>query len=149
MLNKKMVMFSGILLLIAGIVLSGLLPETEFLHAPFQLLVLATVLLSVYMQVKDIIIIVMIAVIVVLVMSTFGIINQTHQILLETGAIILVLFTMGHYETGHKGESQKLTVISNYKQKEVENIQAETAVLNQENHEISEKIKEIRKIFGQ
>jgi cation transport ATPase len=147
MLNKKLVMTAGILLLVLGIVLSGVLPESEFFHVPFQLLVLAVVMLSVHMSIKDILIVVMIAIIVIWGITSFNIIEMKFQLMLETGTLILVLFALGNYETGHKEERQKIHVISNYKKREVDNVRAGIEALNAENHGISEKIKEIRKLF--
>jgi predicted membrane protein len=148
MLNKKTVMVSGVIILLLGIVLSAVLPEAVFLHAAFQLLVVAVVLLSAYMSVKDILIVVLIAVSVVLGMGFFEIIQQVPQLMFETGTIIMVLLVLEFYENGHKEEHHRVTVISNYKKNEVDNLKVSLEALNAENHVINENIKEIRKILG-
>ena len=145
MSDKKTSLILSIILLAAAIALSALLPENEFMHAPFQLVVIAVILLAVHMQMKDIIIIVMLVSAVIWGLAFYEVVGQTRQLIAENAVIFAVSLVLGLYETGYREEKHRLVVVANYKKKESEDLRGEIAAMNLENHNIMEKIKEYKK----
>jgi hypothetical protein len=149
MSNKNITMMVSFLLIIAGISLTAVIPEQMFLHVPFQLMIIAVILLSVHMNAKDIIILLFISSAVVWGMFYFDIIKNTQPLILETAVLFASGFILGIYETNFKDEKHKLNVVWNYKKKETEVLRAEIQALTAENHRITENIKDLKKYFAQ
>jgi len=147
MSDKKSVIFISVLIIIASLAMSAFLPESAAMHAPFQMIVIAVILLYIHMQMKDIIIIVMLSSAVMWGLAFYEIVIQTPQLIAENAVIFAVSFVLGIYETGYRDEKRRLTVVANYKKKEADAMKTEIAELNRENHEITEKIKEYKKFF--
>jgi hypothetical protein len=147
MSDKKLILVFSLLLIAIAIALTAFLPENEFMHAPFQMIVISVILLSIHMQMKDIIIIVMLVSAVIWGLAFYEVIGQTHQLIAENAIIFAVSLVLGLYETGYREEKHKLVVVANYKKKETETLRNEITALNAENHSIMEKIKEYKKYF--
>ena len=143
-------MVVSFLIIIAGIVLTALLPEEMFLHVPFQLMIIAVILLSVHMNARDIIILLLITSIVVWGISIYyEVLKNTLPLALETVVLFASCLMLALYETNYKEEKHKLNVVWNYKRKETELLKAEIQALTAENHKITESIKEYKKYFAQ
>ena len=149
MSNKNMTLFVSFLIIICALCLTRLIPERLFLHAPFQMIIIATILFSVHMNVKDIIILLFISCAVVWVMDYYEIIENTRQLILETAVLFASGIILGIYGKNYKDEKNRLNVVWNYKVKETEIIRAEIQALTAENHRITENIKEFKKYFAQ
>ncbi len=149
MSNKNITLILAFVLVICAIGLTAVIPEKLFLHVPFQLMIIAVVLLSLHMNARDIVILLLISSGVVWGMSRYDIIKNVNQLYLEIGVLFLSSFILGIYETNYKDEKHKLNVVWNYKKKETENLKAEIQELTAENHRITESIKEFKKYFAQ
>jgi hypothetical protein len=144
-----MTLLLAFILVICAIGLTAVIPENLFLHVPFQLMIIAVVLLSLHMNVRDIVILLLISSGVMWGMSRYDIIRNVNQLYLEAGILFLSGFILGIYETNYKDEKHKLNVVWNYKKKETENLKTEIQELTAENHRITESIKEFKKYFAQ
>lgn len=150
MSDKKLTMVVSFLIIIAGIALTALLPEELILHVPFQLMIIAVILLSVHMNARDIIILLLITSIVVWGISLYyEVLKNTMPLALETVVLFASCLILALYETNFKEEKHKLNVVSNYKKKESEILRAEIQAMTAENHKITESIKEFKKYFSQ
>lgn len=149
MSNKKITMFVSFVLVICAIGLTAIIPEELFLHVPFQLIIIAVALLSVHMNAKDIIILLLISSVVMWGMSRYEIIKNVNALYLEIAVLFASGFILGIYESNYKDEKHKLNVVWNYKKKETDNIKTEIQALTAENHRIMESIKELKKYFAQ
>ena len=149
MSNKNLTLILAFVLVICAIGLTAVIPEHLFLHVPFQLMIIAVVLLSLHMNARDIVILLMISTGVIWGMSRYDIIKNVNQLYLEAGILFLSSFILGIYETNYKDEKHKLNVVWNYKKKETETLKTEIQELTAENHRITESIKEFKKYFAQ
>jgi hypothetical protein len=109
--------------------------------------VLAVIILSMHMPMKDIFIIIMVSSCVVWGMGFFDIIRQMHQLMAETGVILLSGLALGWYELSYKKEKSGRDTIINYKKSEIEGLISVNAKLNKENHDLTEELKNMRKFF--
>ncbi|MCE5299337.1 MAG: hypothetical protein LLG37_00485, partial [Spirochaetia bacterium] len=80
-------------------------------------------------------------------MTQMNIFEQLNQLILETGVLVAVTMVLGWYESIYKEEHHKKSLVCNYKKEEIEELRKKIAVLNADNHEISEKTRDIRKSF--
>ena len=145
--NKKIMTYAAYAIIAAAILLTAFTPEAGFMHVWYQAAVLAVILLSVYMSMKDVVIIILISSCVVWGMGFFDIIKQMHQLMLETSIILLSGLALGWYEMNYKKEKTGHTTIINYKKSEIDGLAAKIAALNRENHNLTEELKNMRKYF--
>jgi hypothetical protein len=145
--NKNILTYAAYAIIAAAILLTAFTPEAKFLHIWYQLAVLAVIMLSVFMSMKDVVIIILISSCVVWAMGFFDIIRQMHQLMLETSIILLSGRALGWYEMSYKKEKTGQDMIINYKKSEIEGLASKIAVLNKENHNMTEELKNMRKFF--
>ncbi len=145
--NNKLLLAISILAIIAGTALTAVMPEKKFFHIWYQTLVLAVIMLSIFMSIKDIIIIIMLSSCVVWGMGFFEIVTGLHQLILETAIILASGSALGWYELDYKKEKQKQDAIVEYKKNEISGLTKKVSDLNRENHTVAEELKNVRKIF--
>jgi hypothetical protein len=145
--NKNLMTYAAYALIAAAVLLTAFTPEARFMHVWYQAAVLAVIMLSVFMSMKDVVIIILVSSCVVWGMGFFDIIRQMHQLMLETSVILLSGLALGWYEMNYKKEKTSQATIINYKKSEIEGLAAKIAVLNRENHGLTEELKNMRKYF--
>lgn len=145
--NKSMITAVSFAVLAAAVLLTALLPEKKFFHVWYQLAVLSVIILSMYMPMKDILIIVMLSSCVVWSMGFFDVLKQMHQLMLETAVILLSCVALGWYEQNYKKEKGSQDTIISYKKGEIDGLAAKIAGLSNENHRLTEELKSMRKYF--
>jgi hypothetical protein len=147
MRNKNLVIGLSFIIIIAAITLTAMLPEQKFFHLGYEIIILAVVLLSMYLPVKDVIIIILVSSCVVWSMGFFEFISQLQQLIVETCVIIAASCAIGWYESNYNLEKKQNDTIVAYKNGEMNELTRKIAGLNKENHEILEETKRIRQIF--
>lgn len=147
MRNNRLLLAISVLGIVAGIALTAAMPEKKFFHIWYQTLVLAAIMLSIFMSIKDILIIMMLSSCVVWGMGFFEIITGLHQLILETAIILASGSALGWYELDYKKEKQKQDAIVEYKKNEISALSKKVAGLNKECHAINEELRNVRKIF--
>ena len=120
--NKNIMTGAAYIIMAAAIFLTAFMPESRFLHVWYQAAVLSVILLSMYMPMKDVIIIILISSCVVWGMGFFDIIRQMHQLMLETSIILLSGLALGWYELNYKKEKSTSATIINYKKSEIDGL---------------------------
>jgi hypothetical protein len=145
--NKTILTAVSFIIIAAAVLLTALTPENKFFHLWYQASILAVVILSMYMGMKDIFIIVMIFSCVVWGMGFFDVIKQMHQLMIETSIVLLSGLALGFYELNYKKEKHSRDTIMNYKKGEIEGLASRISGLNKENHNLTEDLKSMRKYF--
>ena len=148
MYNKKAVLIIAFIFMAAGSVLMAFMPETKFFHLPFHLMVISVILLSLFLSIKDIIIVVMLAASVVWWLGFLEVIKDISQLLVETIVLLLCASVLGWYEFTYRIEKSKQETIVEYKKEQVEEVNRSIAGLKYENDNILSEIKKHRKKFA-
>jgi hypothetical protein len=145
--NKNLMTYTAYAIIAAAVLLTAFTPEAKFMHVWYEAAVLAVIMLSVFMSMKDVVIIILISSCVVWGLGFFDIIRQMHQLMIETSIILLCGMALGWYELNYKKEKTEQATIINYKKSEIEGLASKIAVLNKENHHLTEELKNMRKYF--
>ena len=147
MYNRKAVLITAFLLLAAGTVLTAVLPESKLLHITFHVAVVSVILLSLYLSVKDIVITVLFVASVIWSLGFFGVLENIGQLIVETAVLLLCAAVLGWYDLSHRLEKEKQETIVEYKQGQLDELNASVNALKRDNEEIHNKIKVYRKKF--
>ena len=147
--NKKLVLSISFALTAAAIVLTVLLPEKKFFHIGYQAIILAAIMLSMYMPIRDVMLIMMLSSCVVWGMGFFEVVGDLHQLILETAVVLAASFALGTYEMGYENEKKQMDAIVAYKKDEIAKMSGKIAQLNRDNQAILDETKNIRKLFNQ
>jgi len=145
--NKKGVIFFSYLFLLASAAAVYFLKENTFFHMGYHAAVISVVMLSLYLSMKDIVLVIMFFSAAIWGMGFFEILKMTNQLIAETSIILLIAVSMGWYEIVHRAEKSKQDTIVSYKKEQVEALKTEIAGLNSENSGVSEEIKKHRRKF--
>ena len=147
MYNKKFAFFAAFALMIAGVALTALLKEKSFYHVFYHLFLVAVIIFSLFLSMKDIFIILMLFSSAVWALGFFEIVTSVHELLAETAVIIMLALALGIYELKFKVEKNKSATILEYKKKEINEMTAKIAELNTANNNLTEEIRKYRKEF--
>ena len=143
--NKKSVIIISFILIFLCIVLTFITRENKFFHIWYQVLIIPIILLSVFISIKDIIIIIMVVSGIVWAMGFMEKITNIYQLFFETIIIIISTISLGWYELSFKKEKEQIDIVIDYKKKQIEEIKNRIDNLNKESNLLLEEIKIIRK----
>lgn len=147
MYNKNLAFAVAFSLMAAGVALTGILKEASFYHVFYHLFLVAVIIFSLFLSMKDIFIILMLFSSAVWALGFFEVVTAVHELLAETAVIILLALALGLYELKFKVEKNKASTILEYKKKEISDLAAKIAVLNSSNNAVTEEIRKFRKEF--
>jgi hypothetical protein len=149
MRNKKAVFIVSFIIITLAIALSAILPEKKFFHIGYQAIILAVVLLSIYLPIRDVMIILMISSCVVWSMGFFEVVSDLHPLILETAVVLAASFALGWFELAYEKEKKQMDAVVDYKKKENAELTGKITQLNRDNQAILDETKSVRKIFNQ
>jgi hypothetical protein len=147
MQNKNLFLGFAFALLAAAVALTAFAPEAVYGHLFLHLFVISIVVLALFMNIKDIIIIIMVSCSIIWAMGLFEVIKDVNHLLIETVIIISVATVLGWNEIKFKSLKQQQAHIVAYKKGQVEELRKMIITVEHENNEIMEKIKTYRKNF--
>lgn len=145
--NKNIMTLAGFAVIAAAVLLTAFMPEKSFFHVWYQAAVLAVIMLSMFMSMKDVAIIILFSSCIVWGLGFFDVIKQMHQLMLETSVILISVLALGFFEQNYKKEKSTQDTIIHYKKSEIDGLAAKIAVLNKDNHNLAEELKSMRKYF--
>jgi len=143
--NKKSVIIISFILIFLCVFLTFITRENKFFHIWYQALIIPIILLSVFISIKDIIIIIMVISGIVWAMGFMEKITNIYQLFFETIIIIISTISLGWYELSFKKEKEQIEIVIDYKKKQIEEIKNRIDKLNIESNLLLEEIKTIRK----
>ncbi len=146
--NKGVLYYLSFAVFTASILLTAIMPESRYFHLWYQASVLAVIMLSMYISIKDVFIVVLLVSCAVWGLGFFDIITGFRQLTLETIVIISAAAALGIYEKESKREIAQQDAVVLYKKGELEAVSAKIAVLNRENQSLTDEIKRLRKLFS-
>jgi len=146
--NKNLIFFAGLAILIVSTILAVLLPEIKFYHMPYHFFILAILLFFLYMNVRDIFILVMVFSSIIWALGIFDIIKDVNLLLFDTLTIFMVAGILGWYETTFKAEKNKFSYIITYKEKEIAEMNEKIRQARKESDLVTDEIKKIRHILN-
>ncbi|HDT15103.1 MAG TPA: hypothetical protein ENN55_02725 [Firmicutes bacterium] len=149
MSNHRLIAAGAFLIIIACIALTAVVPEEKHGHLFIHLLIIPVIMLSVFLHLKDVVIITMFSCAGVWALGLLGLLENVYILIPETAVLIFAAFVVGMNRDVFKKERRRTADIINYKKEEKESVLAELGKLGAENAEIVSEIRELRRRFGE
>lgn len=143
--NKKTVVIISFIFIIFSVFLTFIIKENKYFHIWYHVLIVPVILLSVFLSIKDIIIIIMVVSGIVWAMGFIEKIIFVQQLFIETIIIIISTISLGWHELIYKKEKEKIEIVVDYKKKQIEEIKNKIDNLNKGSNLLLEEIKKIKK----